>query len=178
MTLNNQSPLHKVHSMIRVDHAGEYGAVRIYQGQLDALKGSACEKTIAHMQDQERVHLATFDKLIQDRRVRPTVLSPLWHVAGYAMGYLTGRLGEKAAMACTVAVEEAIDEHYATQETTLKEMGTEPELYKTIVQFRQEEQEHRDIGLDHGARQAPAYALLTSAIKGASKLAIFLSKRI
>lgn len=178
MTPNSPSQKDKIHAMIRVDHAGEYGAVRIYQGQLDALRGSPCEETIAHMQEQERVHLATFDKFIQDRQVRPTALSPLWHVAGYAMGYLTGRLGEKAAMACTVAVEEAIDEHYAAQEATLKDMGSEPELYKTVVEFRQEELEHRDIGLDHGAEQAPAYALLTGAIKRASKLAIFLSKRI
>ncbi len=171
-------PKEQIDAMIRVDHAGEYGAVRIYQGQLDALKGTACEDTIRHMQDQEKEHLATFDKLIQDRHVRPTALSPLWHIAGYAMGYLTGRLGEKAAMACTVAVEEAIDEHYSEQEQTLKDLGTEPELYETVARFRQEELEHRDIGLDHGAEQTPGYALLYGSIKRASKLAIFLSKRI
>lgn len=168
----------QIESMIRVDHAGEYGAVRIYQGQLDALKGTSCEDTIRHMQDQEREHLAAFDTFIRDRKVRPTVLSPIWHMAGYAMGYITGRLGEKAAMACTVAVEEAIDEHYAEQEQTLKDMGTEPELYETVARFRQEELEHRNIGLDHGAEQAPGYEILTGVIKRASKLAIFLSKRI
>lgn len=178
MAVNAPSQKDLVDSMIRVDHAGEYGAVRIYQGQLDALKGSASEETIRHMQEQEEVHLAAFDKFIQDRKVRPTALSPIWHVAGYAMGYLTGRLSEKAAMACTVAVEEAIDEHYAEQEQTLKDMGTEPELYETVKKFRQEELEHRDIGLAHGAEQAPGYELLKGTIKRASKLAIFLSKRI
>ncbi len=178
MSVNAPSRKDVVDAMIRVDHAGEYGAVRIYQGQLDALKGSASEETIRHMQEQEEAHLATFDKYIQDRKVRPTALSPIWHVAGYAMGYLTGRLSEKAAMACTVAVEEAIDEHYAAQEQTLKDMGTEPELYETVKKFRQEELEHRDIGLEHGAEQAPGYEILSGAIKRASKLAIFLSKRI
>ena len=178
MTVKTPSQQETIESMIRVDHAGEYGAVRIYQGQLDALTGSASEETIRHMQEQEEVHLATFDRFIRDRKIRPTALSPLWHVAGYAMGYLTGRLSEKAAMACTVAVEEAIDEHYAEQEHTLKRMGTEPELYETVKKFRQEELEHRDIGLAHGAEQAPGYELLSGAIKRASKLAIFLSKRI
>ena len=164
--------------MIRVDHAGEYGAVRIYQGQLDALKGSACEDTIRHMQEQEEAHLATFNTLIQERKVRPTALSPLWHVAGYTMGYLTGRLGEKAAMACTVAVEEAIDEHYAAQEKTLKEMGTEPELYKTVKRFRQEELEHRDIGYENGAEEALGYPVLSNAIKTGTRFAIWLSERV
>lgn len=175
---NAPSTKEQIDSMIRVDHAGEYGAVRIYQGQLDALKGTPCEETIRHMQAQEKEHLATFDTFIQDRKIRPTALSPIWHMAGYAMGYLTGRLGEKAAMACTVAVEEAIDEHYSAQEKTLKDLGTEPDLLKIVRKFRQEELEHRDIGLDHGAKQAPGYDLLYGTIKRASKLAIFLSKRI
>ena len=175
---NPKSKEEKIASMIRVDHAGEYGAVRIYQGQLDALKNSACEDTIKHMQDQEKVHLETFEKMIVKRRVRPTVLTPVWHLAGYAMGYISGKLGEKAAMACTVAVEEVIDEHYADQEQQLQAMDDETELAEIVHKFRQEELEHRDIGLKHGAEETPNYKALTTIVKTASRTAIWLSKRI
>jgi ubiquinone biosynthesis monooxygenase Coq7 len=175
---NTPSQKDTLDAMIRVNHAGEYGAVRIYQGQLDALKGTASENTIRHMQDQERVHLAAFDHMIQDRHVRPTALSPLWHVAGYALGYLTGRLGEKAAMACTVAVETAIDAHYLAQEKILSTIPQEQDLYETIQKFRQEEADHKATALQEGAEQTPGYSLLSTAIQGASRLAIFLSKRI
>ena len=172
----DQSDLHK---MIRVDHAGEYGAVRIYQGQLDALKGTSANlDLIQHMKEQEDYHLETFDGIVREHKVRPTVMLPLWHVAGYAMGYLTAKMGEKAAMACTVAVENCIDKHYESQEHHLESDGNHPELLKTVKQFRAEELEHRDIGLEHGAKDAPGYDFITKAITGASKLAIFLSKRI
>ncbi len=162
--------------MIRVNHAGEYGAKRIYQGQLAVLGKSPCGETIRHMAAQEEKHLDTFSKMIVERRVRPTALLPLWHMLGYALGAGTALLGEKAAMACTVAVEEVIDEHYASQEEILG--NQEKDLKRTIIQFRKEELEHRDIGLAHDAAHAPAYPLLTAFIKTGSRAAIWLSKRV
>jgi 3-demethoxyubiquinol 3-hydroxylase len=162
--------------MIRVDHAGEYGAKRIYQGQLAVLGRGEKGDMIRHMQEQEQVHLDTFAALIARRRVRPTALLPFWHLAGFALGAVTAAMGERAAMACTVAVEEAIDEHYAAQSAALGE--DEAELRDTIEKFRAEELEHRDIGLEHGAEQAPAYGLLSRVIKSGCKLAIAVSERI
>lgn len=162
--------------MIRVDHAGEYGAVRIYQGQLAVLGRRATAATLRHMLEQEQHHLATFGALVADRRVRPTALLPLWNLAGFALGAVTAALGERAAMACTVAVEEAIDAHYQKQMDTLGE--AEPALRTTIGQFRDEELEHRDIGLAHGAEQAPGYRLLHGAIKAGCRVAIALSERL
>lgn len=164
-----------VASMIRVDQAGEYGAKRIYEGQIAVLGDGPKGDVLRHMADQERRHLERFDRLIVERRVRPTVFSPLWHVAGFALGAGTALIGEKAAMACTVAVEEVIDAHYQGQHQTLGE--DEAELRDTIEEFRQEELEHRDIALDHGAEEAPAYPLLAAGVKRASKLAIWLSER-
>src|SRR5215475_14160821 len=127
--------------MIRVDHAGEYGARRIYEGQLAVLGHRADAAPIRHMAEQERRHLQTFDRLIGDRRVRPSALHPLWHVAGYALGAATALLGREAAMACTVAVEEVIDEHYRKQAAALG--SDDPELNGMIESFRAEEVEHR-----------------------------------
>ena len=167
-----------IERFIRVDHAGEYGAVRIYKGQLAVLEKKASRSVIAHMLAQEKTHLETFDKLINERRVRPTALMPLWHVAGFALGAATAMMGEKAAMACTVGVEEAIDEHYKSQIDALAPFEDETELRDTCVKFREEELEHRNTGLDHGAEEAPGYAILTGAVKAGSKLAIWLSTRI
>ncbi|MDE2229573.1 MAG: demethoxyubiquinone hydroxylase family protein [Alphaproteobacteria bacterium] len=162
--------------MIRVDHAGEYGAARIYDGQLAVLKGKAAVVAVRRMAAQEKRHLEKFDALVADRRVRPTALSPLWHAAGYALGAATALLGERAAMACTVAVEETIDDHYRHQ---LEALGDrEPDLAATIADFRADEIEHRDIALEHGAREAPGYPLLAAAIKAGSRLAIWLSTRV
>src|SRR6202789_1986003 len=108
-------------AMIRVDHAGEYGAVRIYEGQLAVLGKRGSADTIRHMAEQEQHHLKTFDRLVNERRVRPTALEPLWRIAGFALGAATAAMGEKAAFACTAAVEEAIDEHYAAQILALKD---------------------------------------------------------
>ena len=166
----------RIARMIRVDHAGEYGATRIYAGQLAVLGRGGKGDTIRHMQAQEQVHLRTFDTMIADRRVRPTALLPVWHLAGFALGAVTAVLGEKAAMACTVAVEEAIDDHYSAQLEALGE--TEPDLRQTVETFRTEEREHRDIGLDHGAEQAPGYRLLSRAIKAGCRAAIAISERI
>jgi len=166
-----------VERMLRVDHAGEYGAVRIYEGQMAVLGKNAGGGAIKHMADQEEVHLATFNGLVADRRVRPTALLPLWHLAGFALGAGTALMGEKAAHACTVAVEEAIDEHYAAQIDRLEGEG-EDDLRDTFEKFRQEELEHHDTALGLGAEEAPGYELLKGAIKRGSKLAIWLSERI
>jgi ubiquinone biosynthesis monooxygenase Coq7 len=165
-----------VERIIRVDHAGEYGARRIYEGQLAVLGRTRHGPTIEHMKQQEQVHLDTFSRLIAERRVRPTALLPFWHVAGFALGAATALLGPRAAMACTVAVEEAIDEHYAAQAAALPE--TEAPLRDTIERFRAEELEHRDIGLANEAELAPAYRLLSAAIKAGCKVAIRLSERV
>ena len=170
-----------VERVIRVDQAGEFGAVRIYEGQLAALRwrgqsNSGAARKIAAMARAEREHNKTFDRLAAERRVRPTVLSPLWHLAGFALGAATALMGEKAAMACTVAVEETIDEHYAAQAAALGD--DEAELRATVEKFRAEEIAHRDEALASGAEQAPAYEALTRVIKTGSKLAIWLSTRV
>lgn len=164
-----------VDEVIRVDHAGEYGAQRIYAGQLAVLKHHACAPTLRHMAEQETEHLQRFEAFMRERGARPTVLMPLWHVLGYAMGAGTALLGERAAMACTVAVERVIAEHYAEQRDALPE--SEAELKAVITQFRDEELEHHDIGLEHGAEQTPFYDALSAAISTATRTAIWLSKR-
>lgn len=162
--------------IIRVDQAGEYGAVRIYAGQLAVLPEGPAKDAVREMAKKEAEHLAAFDELVAERGVRPTALQPIWHVAGFALGAATALLGPRAAMACTVAVEEAIDEHYAGQ---AKALGTDdPALREAIEKFRQDELEHRDTALKHEAEQAPAYPLLSAAIKSGSRLAIWLSERI
>ena len=161
--------------MLRVDHAGEYGAQRIYRGQIAVLGRGRFGPMLRHMAEQEQKHLETFERLIAERRTRPSVLQPVWHVAGFALGAGTALLGEKAAMACTVAVEEVIDEHYAQQRDALGD--DEAELRDTLEVFRQEEVEHRDIGLDHGATDTVGYRVLTGAIKAGSRLAIWLAER-
>jgi ubiquinone biosynthesis monooxygenase Coq7 len=161
--------------MIRVDQAGEYGAARIYAGQLAVLGRTRAAPTLRRMAEQEQRHLDEFNRLMIERRVRPTLLQPLWHVAGFALGAATAMLGEKAAMACTVAVEETIDAHYRRQGERLGD--DEPKLKDTIEEFREDELEHRTTALEHGAKEAPGYAPLTAAIKGASRIAIWLSER-
>ncbi|HXS39591.1 MAG TPA: demethoxyubiquinone hydroxylase family protein [Stellaceae bacterium] len=160
--------------MIRVDHAGEYGAKRIYDGQLAVLGRTKAAEEIRRMAEQEARHLAAFDALVRERRVRPTALSPLWHAAGYALGAATAMLGERAAMACTVAVEEVIDEHYARQVEALGD--AEPGLKAALEEFRANEQEHRDAALAQGGGDAPAP--LSAAIKAGTRLAIWLSTRL
>ena len=173
-------PRELVERTIRVDQAGEYGAVRIYQGQLAALRwtgraNSEAGRKIAAMARTEREHNKTFDRLMVERRVRPTALQPLWNLAGFALGAATALMGDKAAMACTVAIEETIDEHYANQAATLGD--DETELRGTIEKFRAEELQHKDEALAAGAEEAPAYRSLTGAIKAGSRLAIWLSTR-
>jgi ubiquinone biosynthesis monooxygenase Coq7 len=164
-------------SMIRVDQAGEYGATRIYAGQLAVLRRNAPEaKLVARMAAQEERHLKRFDQLVAERRVRPTALQPFWNVAGFALGAATALISEKAALACTDAVETVIDRHYGQQ---LDELGDEdPELAADIARFRAEEVEHRDTARAAGAANAPAYPLLTAAIRAGCRVAIELSKRL
>jgi ubiquinone biosynthesis monooxygenase Coq7 len=161
--------------MIRVDQAGEYGAVRIYAGQMAVLGRAKSAPAIRHMAEQEKRHLEKFNALMAQRRVRPTVFQPIWHVAGFAMGAATALLGEKAAMACTVAVEEVIDEHYRRQAEALG--ASEPAVTALIEEARADEVAHRDSALEHGARETPGYEPLTAAVKSASRLAIWLSER-
>lgn len=164
-------------SMLRVDQAGEYGATRIYAGQLAVLGSSShAAKLVSRMAMQEQRHLARFDHLITERRVRPTALQPLWNVAGFALGAGTALISEEAAMACTDAVETEIDRHYKRQ---LDELGEDdPELSADIAQFRAEELEHRDTAREAGATRAIGYPLLTGAIRAACRVAIALSKRV
>lgn len=162
--------------MLRVDHAGECGAIRIYQGQLAVLGHTASASTIRHMEEQERVHKNAFDKMMAERKVRPTALMPLCDFAGYALGAATALMGEKAAMACTAAVEEVIDDHYRQQSERLA--AVDPALKETVDKFRADEIAHRNTALAHGAEQTPGYETLTGVIKAGCRLAIKLSERV
>ena len=164
-------------SMLRVDQAGEYGATRIYAGQLAVLRANCPEaKLISRMAAQEQRHLSRFNGLMAERRVRPTALQPLWNVAGFALGAVTALMSEKAALACTDAIETEIDRHYGRQ---LDELGEDdPELSSDIAEFRADELEHRDTAREAGATGALGYPILTAAIRAGCRVAIGLSKRI
>ena len=166
-----------IDEIIRVDHAGEYGATKIYAGQLAIFgNNSKIGKTIKHMADQEKKHIDTFNKLIIERRVRPTALMPLWNLTGFVLGATTALLGKKAAMACTVAVEDVIGKHYQKQ---AEQLGTkEPMLKKILLEFRDDELEHHDIGLENDAEKTTGYNILTKIIKTGCKTAIEISKKI
>jgi ubiquinone biosynthesis monooxygenase Coq7 len=163
--------------MLRVDQAGEYGATRIYAGQLAVLNpASPTAKLVSRMAAQERRHLNRFNTLISERRIRPTALQPFWHAAGFALGAATALMSERAAMACTDAVETEIDRHYAQQ---LRELGDEdPELAADILDFQAEELEHRDTARAAGSENTVGYPLLSAAIRAGCRLAIELSKRV
>jgi len=164
-------------SMLRVDQAGEYGATRIYAGQLAVLRPNCPEaKLIARMAAQEQRHLKRFDTLMAERRGRPTVLQPFWNIAGFALGAATALMSEKAALACTDAIETEIDLHYQQQ---LDELGDDdPELAGDIAEFRADEIEHRDSARAAGATEAMGYPVLSAAIRAGCRVAIGLSKRI
>ena len=163
--------------IIRVDHAGEFGATRIYDGQIAVFgKNSKIGKTIQHMADQEQEHIDKFNELILEYRVRPTALLPIWNIAGFALGASTALLGEKAAMACTVAVEKVIGEHYQEQLDLIQD--DLKDLKKTISKFRDDELEHHDIGIEHDAENAPGYKIMTKVIEIGCKTAIAVSKKI
>ncbi|HEX6604713.1 MAG TPA: demethoxyubiquinone hydroxylase family protein [Sphingomicrobium sp.] len=163
--------------MLRVDQAGEYGATRIYAGQLAVLRRNCPEaKLVSRMAAQEQRHLARFNALMAERRVRPTLLQPVWNVAGFALGAVTALMSEKAALACTDAVETEIDRHYAGQLAAIGD--DDPEFAADIAEFRAEELEHRDTAREAGATSAVGYPLLTAAIRAGCRAAIGLSKRI
>ena len=165
-----------IDSILRVDHAGETAAAKIYDGQLAILKNTAVGPTIQHMKDQEQEHLDTFNKLLFENDTRPTAFLPLWNVMGFGLGVASAVMGEKAAMACTVAVEKVIGEHYREQQNLLED--DEKELKKTIAKFEKDELEHHDIGLEHDAENAPGYKVMTKVIEIGCKAAIAISKKI
>ena len=166
-----------IDSMIRVDQAGEYGATRIYAGQLAILGDrSPAARSIARMAEQERRHCDRFDALTIERGVRPSLLQPIWERAGFALGAATALMGPEAAMACTAAIETEIENHYGEQ---LEELGdTDPELSEMIAEFQAEEAEHRETAIAEGAEDAPAYPLLSGAIRLGCRIAIAAAKRI
>ena len=163
--------------MVRVNHAGEYGAQQIYKGQIAVLGKTDVGPMLEHMAQQEQEHLQYFENELTQRRVRPTAMEPIWRVAGYALGVGTALMGKEAAMACTEAVEEVIIDHYQDQLDQLTE-SDEADLKKHIQKFKDEEDEHRQIGVDHDAHLSPAYEILTKFIKAGSKAAIKISERI
>lgn len=177
MTMKQEERERQIASMIRVDQAGEFGATRIYAGQLavmgDRAPGAA---DITAMAGQEADHRARFDAMMAERGVRPTVLTPIWDKAGFALGAATALIGPEAAMACTAAIEQEIDRHYTQQ---LDELGDEDgELSDMIREFRDDEREHHAAAIAAGAKRAPAYPLLSGAIRLGCRAAIALSKRI
>ncbi|MFN3856141.1 MAG: demethoxyubiquinone hydroxylase family protein [Caulobacter sp.] len=170
----------RLEEILRVDHAGELGAVHIYRGQRAVLGRAPGRERIAgqlaEMEGHEAEHLARFDALLNERRMRPTLMAPLWRVAGFALGAGTALLGEKAAHACTEAVETVIEQHYAGQIAEME--GRDPELAAELTQFRDDELAHRDIALDEGAREAPGYPLLAGLIRAGCRAAIKISEKI
>lgn len=166
--------------MLRVDHAGEYGAVAIYRGQravFDRLPHKAqTAALLKDMEDGEQHHLAAFDKLLAERKVRPTLLAPFWNAAGFGLGAATALMGEKAAMACTAAVEDVIEKHYAEQIGELE--SGEPGLAETVRQFRDDELEHKRTAEAHGAEDAPGYRLLSAAIRLGCRAAIRIAEKV
>ncbi len=173
----DRSRAEETERMVRVDHAGEFGAVRIYAGQRAILgEGHPKAGLLRHMHEQEKVHLAKFDQIINERGVRPTIMAPLWDIAGFALGATTALMGEKAAMACTQAVEEVIDEHYESQRAKLKDQ--DPELEDVIETFQAEEVEHKRIAEENGAEEAVGYPVLSATIKAGCRAAIWISKRV
>ncbi len=176
-----QKPVFKkeklIEEIIRVDHAGEYGAKRIYAGQLEKISSKDDKAKIQLMYEQELVHLKYFENIVHSRKIRPTILMPFWHVFGYALGALTARLGTKSAMLCTEAVEDVIDSHYEEQKLQLEEMGTEGELFQSIKKFQQEEVEHKEIASSYTSNLMLGDRLLLNSTKIICRLAIFISKR-
>ena len=164
--------------IIRVDHAGEYGATRIYDGQIAVFgKNSKIGKTIQHMADQEQEHIEKFDELILKHQVRPTALLPIWNIAGYGLGVISAAMGKKAAMACTIAVEEVIGKHYEKQADQLTEKKYQP-LRKKLLKFRDDELEHKDIAIEHDGEETPGYKLLKFIVQSGCKAAIKISEKI
>lgn len=170
-----------ISEILRVNHAGEYGAVRIYKGQMSVMKDqineSVNESLLKHMIEQEKQHLDYFKSAIISNKSSPTIFLPLWHIGGYFMGKISAMMGAKTAMLCTEAVEEVIDEHYRSQRQVLIDIG-EIELAEKVEKFRLEELEHRDIAIEQGSKNAPVYGLVKGVIGNICKLAIRISRVI
>ena len=166
--------------ILRVDHAGELGAVHIYRGQRAVLGAAPGRERIAgqlaEMEGHEAEHLARFDRLLNQHRVRPTAMAPVWRLAGFALGAGTALLGDKAAHACTEAVETVIEEHYAGQIAELADR--DPELAAELSRFRDEELAHRDLAVEEGARETPGYGLLAAVIRTGCRAAIKISEKV
>ena len=165
-----------IEKFLRVDHAGERAAQQIYKGQLAVLANHEMADEIRHMMDQEVEHLETFDSLLNERKVRPSLLDPLWGAAGLTLGVVTAAMGPKAAMACTIAVEEVIGEHYQKQADVLGE--DERDSHAIVERFRDEELEHRDIAVDYDGREAQNYVLLHRLIQRGYRTAIKIAEKI
>ncbi len=180
LTLGRDAWKNRLSEMLRVDHAGELGAVHIYRGQAAVFsRARGGERMAADMTEHEgheQVHLDAFDRILTERNVRPTALAPLWRAAGFALGAGTALLGEKAAHACTEAVESVIEEHYAEQ--IAEAAAREPALAADLSRFRDDELAHRDHAVAEGAHEAPGYALLSGAIKAGCRLAIRLTEKV
>ena len=176
----NQTDKKTLEEIIRVDHAGERGAIKIYEGQLLALKtfkqDEELKRKIEEMKEHESEHFEYFDKEIQKRNIKPTKLLPLWDLLGVSLGFGTAMLGKKAAMLCTASVEEVIDEHYKNQTYKLKD--DEKDLKEKIIKFREDELHHKDIAYDQGATKKGLYGLLDKVIKASSRIAITVSEKI
>jgi ubiquinone biosynthesis monooxygenase Coq7 len=167
--------------ILRVDHAGEYGAVAIYNGQLAVFERQHGKERIVgqlkEMAAQEQEHLDAFDRMLSAGSVRPTAMSPVWNAAGFALGVGTALLGEKAAHACTEAVETVIEEHYGDQVAELREAGDD-QLAETMAKFQEEEVSHKELAASEGASEAPAYPLLSAIIRTGCRLAIRISEKV
>ena len=175
----NKTDKKTLEEIIRVDHAGERGAIKIYEGQLLALKtfkqDEELKKRIEEMKEHEKEHFEFFEKEINRRDIKPTKLLPLWDIMGVALGFGTAMLGKKAAMLCTASVEEVIDDHYKNQTYKLKE--DEKDLKKKIEKFRQDELDHKDIAYEEGATKKGLYKILDNVIKTSSRIAIAISEK-
>lgn len=180
MTKPLKAPHLRISEMLRVDHAGEYGAVAIYRGQQAVFRRNLQTQEIAaqlaEMEAEEQKHLDAFDRLLVERNVRPTAMAPLWNMAGYGLGVVTALVGEKAAHACTEAVETVIEQHYGEQVEEIADI--DPELAATFAEFREDELHHRDTAIEGGAHEAPGYGLLSAVIKAGCHAAIKITEKI
>ena len=177
MKKTNQKTLEEI---IRVDHAGERGAIKIYEGQLLALKtikqDNDLKDKIEEMKEQEKEHLEYFEKEIQKRKIKPTYLLPVWDLMGVALGFGSALLGKKAAMLCTASVEEVIEDHYQSQ---LKKIGDdEKDLKEKIEKFKADEVEHKNMAYESGATNKGLYSIMDKAIRTGSRIAITISEKI
>ena len=174
--MNKKSNKYHIDSILRVDHAGETAAAKIYDGQLAVLKNTPVGPTIQHMKDQEQEHLDTFNKLLYENDTRPTALLPLWNVMGFGLGVASAVMGEKAAMACTIAVEEVIGEHYAKQADSLND--DHKMLKSTLIKFRDDELDHLETGVEHDGENAPGYKIMRAIVQLGCRTAIKISEKI